>query len=131
VSAPRSRRRGARGHVLVEAMASSAILLWALAGLVAGLLAGAKLLGTASRDRVATEVVAGQVERLRAMPVNSSAWVAGTSDAGVAGHPTWDVVTVVVDELDADAGTAAPLSYKRAVVTISYGGSTYSEEIYK
>lgn len=119
-----------RGHILVEAMVSGAILLWALAGLTAGLLAGAKLLGTATRDHAATDVVVGEVERLRALPATSGAWVAGTTDASVPGHPSWELVTEVYDHWDTDAGTLVP-RYKRAVVTVNYGASTYSEEIYK
>ena len=122
------RRR--RGHVLVEAMASAAILFWAMSGLVAGLVAGAKLLGTASADRAATDAVAGQVERLRALPTGNPAWTAGASDAGVSGHPSWTLVTVVSDDVDTDAG-AATLAYKHAVVTVTYGASTYSEQAFK
>jgi len=128
------RRRSAgarRGHVLVEAMASGAILFWALGGLAAGLLAGSKLIGTAAADRAATNAVAGQVERLRSLPVSHPAWAAGTTDAGVPGHPTWNLFTTVVDELDVDAGVPLPLTYKHAVITITYGTSTYSTEAYK
>jgi hypothetical protein len=121
----------ARGHVLVEAMASAAILFWAMSGLVAGLVAGAKLLGTASADRVATDVVSGQVERLRALPVTDPAWAAGATDAGVPGRPSWTLITVVTDDVDVDAGVAIPLTYKHAVVTLTYGASAYSAEAFK
>jgi hypothetical protein len=117
--------------VLVEAMASGAILLWALGGLVAGLLAGSQLIGKAAKDRAATDVVAGQVERLRALPLGNPAWAAGVSDAGVPGHPSWTLLTVVVDEVDTDGGLPTPLTYKHAVVTVSYGASTYTQEAYK
>lgn len=121
-----------RGHVLVEAMVSAAILFWALSGIAAGLVAGTRMLGTASVDRAATDVVSGELERLRALPVNNAAWTAGASDAGVAGHPTWTLVKVVTDDVDVDGGFAVPLTYKHAVVTLIYrGGSTYSEEAFK
>ena len=121
----------ARGHVLVEAMVSAAILFWALSGIAAGLVAGTRLLGTAAVDRAATDVVAGEVERLRALPVNNAAWAAGASDAGVPGRPTWTLVTVVTDDVDTDGGFAAPLTYKHAVVTVTYRGATYSQEAFK
>ena len=124
-------RRAASGHVLVEAMASGAILLWALAGLVAGLLAGARLLSTAAADRAATDVVTAQVERLRSLAPASTAWAAGSTDAGVPGHPGWDLRTTVVDVLDVDAGVPVPLGYKRAVVTVSYGAATFTQEVYR
>ncbi|HEY8206039.1 MAG TPA: hypothetical protein VIG99_01070 [Myxococcaceae bacterium] len=120
-----------RGHVLVEAMISAAIVAWALAGIAAGLVAGTKLLGTASVDRAATDVVTAQVERLRALPINNAAWAAGASDAGVLGHPTWTLVTVVTDDVDLDGGTAAPLTYKHATVILTYGASTWSAEAFK
>jgi hypothetical protein len=120
-----------RGHVLVEAMISAAIVAWALAGIGAGLVAGTKLLGTASVDRAATDAVTSQVERLRALPVINAAWAAGASDAGVIGHPTWTLVTVVTDDVDADGGTAIPLTYKHATVTVFYGASTWSAEAFK
>ncbi len=120
-----------RGHVLVEAMVSAAILVWALSGLAAGLVAGSKLLGTASVERAATDVVTAEVERLRALPAGNAAWAAGATDAGVPGHPTWLLVKVVTDDVDADAGLAAPLAYKHAVVTLTYGGTAYSEEAFK
>jgi hypothetical protein len=121
----------ARGHVLVEAMASGAILFWAMSGLLAGLLAGAKLLSTASADRVATDVVSAEVERLRALPVSDPAWAAGAADAGIAGHPGWVLVRVVTNDVDTDAGVAGPLTYRHAVVTLTYGASAYSEEALK
>lgn len=131
MSAPaHRRRRHRRGHVLVEAMASGAILFWALGGLVAGLVAGSRLLGTAAADRAATDVVASQVERLRALPVSNAAWAAGTTAVAVAGHPTWTLTTTVADVVDNDAGPV-PLTYKQAVVTVTYGASTYTQEAYK
>ncbi|HZN93844.1 MAG TPA: hypothetical protein VFB81_14130 [Myxococcales bacterium] len=135
MSAPAHRRRrsaGARrGHVLVEAMASAAILFWALSGLTAGLLAGSKLIGTAAADHAATDAVAGQVERMRSLPVSHPAWAAGITALGVPGHPTWSLVTTVVDEVDINAGLPPPLTYKHAVISITYGTSTHFAEVYK
>lgn len=125
-------KRARRGHVMVEALASAAILFWAMSGLVAGLVAGAKLLGTASADRVATDVVSGEVERLKALPITDPAWAAGVADAGVGvgGHPSWVMVRVVTNDVDTDAGVV-PLTYRHAVVTLTYGASAYSEEAFK
>jgi len=123
-------KRARRGHVLVEALVSAAILFWAMSGLVAGLVAGAKLLGTASVDRAATDVVSGEVERLRALPITDPVWAAGASDAGVVGHPSWTLVRVVTNDVDVDAGVV-PLTYRHAVVTVTYGASAYSEEAFK
>ncbi|HYV44880.1 MAG TPA: hypothetical protein VFA20_08465 [Myxococcaceae bacterium] len=123
-------KKRARGHVLVEAMASAAILFWAMSGLVAGLVAGSKLLGTASADRAATDLVSGEVERLRALPTSDPAWAVGAVDAGVVGHPSWTFIRVVTNDLDTDAGSV-PLTYRHAVVVVTYGASTYSEEAFK
>jgi hypothetical protein len=123
--------RRACGHVLVEALVSGAILFWALTGIAAGLVAGAKALGTASADRAATDLVSAEVERLRALPVSNPAWAAGASDAGVVGHANWTLIRVVTDDVDADAGVATPLTYKHAVVTVTYGPRAYSEEAFK
>ena len=126
-----SARRISSGHILVEAMASGAILLWALAGVVAGLLGGARLLGTAAADRDATDAVTAQVERLRALPTSNAAWAPGATDAGVAGHPTWELQTTVIDVVDADTGLPVPLGYKRAVVTVIYRSKSYTQEGYR
>ncbi|HVE87321.1 MAG TPA: hypothetical protein VND93_30905 [Myxococcales bacterium] len=126
----RRRRRAAGGHVLVEALASAAILIWAMSGLAAGLIAGSRLMGTAQADRAATDAVTAQVERLRALPTTNAAWAAGTTNAPVAGHPTWVLTTVVVDQVDASAGPV-PLNYKHATVSITYGASTHVQEAFK
>jgi hypothetical protein len=119
------------GHVLVEAMVSGAVFLWALGGLAAALIAGARLVGDAMADEDATELVAAEVERLRSLPVTHPAWSAGASDAGVAGHPGWEVIWQVSDVTDLDAGTAGPLSYKHAVITMRYRNRVYRAETFR
>lgn len=119
------------GHVMVEAMISGAVFLWALAGVAAALIAGARLVGDAMADEDATELVVAEVERLRSLPVGHPAWTAGVTDAGVAGHLGWQVVWQVSDVTDLDAGVVGPLSYKRAVVTVTYRNRAYAAETFK
>ena len=126
-----SARRLSSGHILMEAMVSGAILLWALAGVVAALLAGARLLGTATMDRAATDAVTAQVERLRALPSSNAAWAAGITNGPVAGHPGWVLQTTVTDVVDVNTGLPVPLGYKRAEVTVTYGPKFYTEEVYR
>jgi Tfp pilus assembly protein PilV len=127
----RTRARARRGHVLVEAMVSGAVFLWALGGVAAALIAGARLVGDAMADEDATELVVSEVERLRSLSAAHPAWAVGVTDAGVTGHPGWQVEWQVSDVTDVDAGPAGPLTYKRAVVTVTYRGRAYRAETFK
>lgn len=113
-------RRLRRGHLLVEAMAASAIALLVGAIMLSGLAQSSQQISVAVADQKAAYLGVARLEQLRASPLTSAAWTVGTTTTTP--EPGYSVTTVVSAVSDAVAG-AGTLSYRRAQVTVAYKGT--------
>jgi Tfp pilus assembly protein PilV len=120
-------QRGARGYVLIEALVGGAVLMLALGGVMAGLAEANGHVARAVADQNRTQLLVEQAERLRALPLSNAQWTPGTHKPCISAElpGTWtcqlDVVTVTDNDI---GGAAGPLTYRRAVVTITTGSNT-------
>jgi hypothetical protein len=115
----RRARRGAVGHVLVEALVGGSVILLVLAGLSSGEIASRRLLDRGIHDVELARAAAERVEFLRSQPRTAPAW-AGMTTGPVAGHPGWTWRIEPEAHTDgAIGGLTQPVVFRRAVVTIT------------
>jgi hypothetical protein len=114
-------RRGARGHLLLEALAGGAIVLLVLAGLASSEMASRRVLDRGIDDVELARAATERLEFLRAQPPTSPAWTTPSAGA-VVGRPgwTWSIAPDAFVDTAAVGLTAAP-SLRRARVTITAG----------
>jgi Tfp pilus assembly protein PilV len=115
----------------MEAMVSGAVLLIALASVLGAIAAAQRSLGVAEADQHAWQLLRERYELQRAARLTDSDWAVGTRTGT---HPlpteqtpwTWSVVVSQVS--DAAVSGVGPLSYRQAVVSLTYRGRTISLE---
>lgn len=116
-----------RGHLLLEAMIASAVLLMTIAGVATAVRSAANEVSLAADEQQAMAIVEAEAEKLRLQPLR--AWDAGVREpVTVAGRPGW-IVTVEIRDLTDTASPGA--SFKRAEVRLDYRGRRAVMEAYK
>ncbi|MGC4115429.1 MAG: hypothetical protein QM765_12665 [Myxococcales bacterium] len=120
-----SARQEPRGHLLIEAMVASSVLLVSLVAVLGAVARPQRDLGNAEADEEAWHVVRQLYEQQRAAPLEAAAWTVGTRTGT---HPSRDVapwtwsITITAVSDGAVAGVASPLKYRRADIALSYRG---------
>lgn len=132
------RPRSDRGHLLVDALVAAAVLLIGLASVLGAAASHQHDLAAAGADQHAWQLLHERYELQRAAPLTSADWavtaVAGprTGTYAVAGEPDWTWTVAVSQVTDANlSGPYQPLSYRLAVVSLTYRGRTISLEATK
>lgn len=126
-------KRG-RGYVLAEALVGGVVMMLALVGVFGALSRGGEDVGRALAAQNAAQRATEQLEWMRAQPSSAAAWVAGgpkPCQALLVPLPMgWTCTVTVTEVADTDVGApvSGALSYKRAVVQVSYRGTSLSLE---
>jgi Tfp pilus assembly protein PilV len=133
-------RRSERGYALIEAMVGGAVLMVALGSVFSGMLAAREHVARSLVDQHMTQHLVYEAERVRSAALNKEPWATvGNNKAcflkpatlpegppelpeGVRCHID---VTSVTDT--AVGGAAGPLTYKRAVITLTFAKLSHSE----
>ena len=119
------RRSRQRGHVLAEVMVSGAVLLWAIAGVMAGVQNGKLAASQATRAQDASALLLEKGDALRQMPLASLAALVTaavpTVENGAGGHAEWTRTTTYATSADTyNVGTA---TFYVATVQVAYPGA--------
>jgi len=134
-------QRSERGYALIEAMVGGAVLMVALGSVLSGMLAAREHVARSVVDQHMTQHLVHQAERIRALPpghtllitssplVNPRACLLETGEEFPKGM-TCDVF-VFPDTDTAVGGAAGPLSYKRAVVKMTFAGRSQYATVMK
>jgi hypothetical protein len=114
-----------RGHVLAEVMVSGAVLLWAIAGVMAGIQNGKLAASQAARAQDASAMLLEKGDALRQMPLASLAALVTaavpTVESGVDGHAQWTRTTTYASS--SDSYNVGAVTFYVATVQVSYPGA--------
>ncbi len=124
---PRGPGLRARGHLLLEAMLAGTVLLIALASLLGAMTSIRRGVGSAEVDQRAWQLLRERYEIQRAARLSDPDWAIGLRTGAYAfpDEPAPWTWTVAVSQVsDGAVARVGPLSYRLAVVSLSYRGRT-------
>ncbi|HLM47862.1 MAG TPA: hypothetical protein VK458_28620 [Myxococcaceae bacterium] len=135
-------QRSERGYALIEAMVGGAVLMVALGSVLSGMLAAREHVARSVVDQHMTQHLVHQAERIRALPPShllfDTSMIPLVNPRGCLLEPGEELpvgmtcgIFVFPDTDTAVGGAAGPLTYKRAVVKMTFAGRSQYATVMK